>query len=304
MRDSIDVKNLSVSYGTLKAVDDISFSVNDGEIFGIIGENGAGKTTTVECIAGIKTNYSGTINVLGEDITKAKRSFYNRLSIQPQEASFPEKLKVWEIMKLFSSLYNSPLPYHDLLEKLDVADKVNSYYGNLSGGQKQKISIIAALISNAEVLILDELTTGLDPQSRLKTLNAIKEYSSGRTVIMTTHYLNEIEQLCNRVCILKKGKIVGIGALKELYKENGIEYKVSVTTHDNKAKTLMEAEFPNCFLLASGVQISLFGNDPNMKNQLESIFLNNGISYSSIENQYTNADDLYFKLFDEHCDSL
>lgn len=207
-------------------------------------------------------------------------------------------------MKLFSSLYTSPLSYLDLLEKFDIADKMNSYYGNLSGGQKQKISIIAAMVSNAEVLILDELTTGLDPQSRLKTINVIKEYSSGRTVIMTTHFLNEIEQLCSKVCILKKGRIIGIGALKELYKENGIEYKVTVTTHDDKAKTLMEAEFPNCFTLTSGVQISLFSNEPDIKDRLEYMLRDKGILYLSIENQHTNADDLYFKLFDEHCDSL
>ena len=138
MKCAVEVTNLIVKYGSTIAVDDISFTIDKGEIIGIIGENGAGKTTIVECIAGINKNFKGNINVLGKDISKVKRSFYNQLSIQLQNSLFPDKLKVKEIMDLFSSFYKSPLSYMEILSKFDLLDKMDAYFGNLSGGTKAK----------------------------------------------------------------------------------------------------------------------------------------------------------------------
>lgn len=269
MKCAVEVTNLIVKYGNTIAVDDISFTINKGEIIGIIGENGAGKTTTVECIAGINKNFRGNINVLGKDISKVKRSFYNHLSIQLQNSLFPDKLKVKEIMDLFSSFYKSPLSYMEILSKFDLLDKMDAYFGNLSGGQKQKISIIVALISNSDVLILDELTTGLDPQSRLTSINVIKEFSQGKTLILTTHFLDEIERLCDRVCIMKKGKIIEFGVLNDLYKKNEMQYKVVIKTHDEKEKEKIKLKLNDYFILTSGVQINVFGNSSNMINIIE-----------------------------------
>lgn len=298
MKCAVEVTNLIVKYGNTIAVDDISFTINKGEIIGIIGENGAGKTTTVECIAGIKKNFKGNINVLGKDISKVKRSFYNHLSIQLQNSLFPDKLKVKEIMDLFSSFYKSPLSYMEILSKFDLLDKMDAYFGNLSGGQKQKISIIVALISNADVLILDELTTGLDPQSRLTSINVIKEFSQGKTLILTTHFLDEIERLCDRVCIMKKGKIIEFGVLNDLYKKNEMQYKVVIKTHDEKEKEKIKLKLNDYFILTSGVQINVFGNSSNMINIIENKLNELQIS-CEMEIKFPNIDDLYFKLFNE-----
>lgn len=298
MKCAVEVTNLIVKYGNTIAVDDISFTINKGEIIGIIGENGAGKTTTVECIAGINKNFRGNINVLGKDISKVKRSFYNHLSIQLQNSLFPDKLKVKEIMDLFSSFYKSPLSYMEILSKFDLLDKMDAYFGNLSGGQKQKISIIVALISNSDVLILDELTTGLDPQSRLTSINVIKEFSQGKTLILTTHFLDEIERLCDRVCIMKKGKIIEFGVLNDLYKKNEMQYKVVIKTHDEKEKEKIKLKLNDYFILTSGVQINVFGNSSNMINIIENKLNELQIS-CEMEIKFPNIDDLYFKLFNE-----
>ena len=304
MKETIQVKNLSYCYGNFQALSNVSFSVVEGERFGIIGENGAGKTTTVECIAGIRKKYNGSIHVLGEEISSCRRDFYNKLSIQPQSASFPEKLKVKEILRLFSSFYSSPLPYDELLQVFNIASKNNCYYGSLSGGQKQQLSIIVAMLSNAEVLLLDELTTGLDPQTRLKTINVVKKYTEGKTVVMTTHYLNEIEQLCDRVCILKRGCVVGCGSLEELYRVNGIGHKIIVTTRNHDAARVLQSFLPDYFLFSSGIQLNLFSNNPDIKNHVEKLLQDNGISYTEIEEKHPSADDLYYKLFDVHCDTI
>lgn len=213
----VEVNNLSVKYGNFFAVENVCLNVLEGEILGIIGENGAGKTTTVECISGVNKNFKGSIKVLDKNIKTVDKDFYNYLSVQLQEASFPEKLKVKEILKLFTSFYKQPLSYEEMLKEFEMDDKLNSFYGNLSGGQKQKLGIIVTLLSNAKIIILDELTTGLDPNARRSTIKFIRKYIGRKTIIMTTHFLDEIEQLCDRVCIISHGKVKEIGKLEDLY---------------------------------------------------------------------------------------
>lgn len=158
----IEVEDLVVEYKGVQVVDHVSFSVEEGEIFGMIGPNGAGKTTTIECIEGIRENYSGSIRVLGLNPKVDRKKLYNLIGVQLQETSYQDKIKVWEICKMFSSFYANPLPYESLLNDFGLYDKVNSYVSKLSGGQRQKLAIILALIANPKIIFLDELSTGLD----------------------------------------------------------------------------------------------------------------------------------------------
>jgi len=163
---AIEVRNLRKRYGSRVAVQDVSFTVERGEIFGIIGPNGAGKTTTVECIEGLRTPDEGMVSVLGLDPTKDGADLRQRVGAQLQESALPEKMKVWDALDLYSSFYRAPANWQNLLDELGLADKRNARYGKLSGGQKQRLSIALALVGNPEVAILDELTTGLDPFAR------------------------------------------------------------------------------------------------------------------------------------------
>jgi ABC-2 type transport system ATP-binding protein len=191
MEQIIQVNHLRKVYGSTVAVDDVSLAVNKGEIFGILGPNGAGKTTTIESIMGLRKPDGGTIKVLGLDPQKDRIALAQRIGIQLQEAAIPQRLKVWETIDLFASFYETTVPWEPLLEQWGLADKRNTYFQNLSGGQKQRLFIILALVNDPEVVFLDELTTGLDPQARRNTwelVEAIRE--EGKTVVLVTHFMD------------------------------------------------------------------------------------------------------------------
>jgi len=226
----VSVRDLTVQYKQLLAVHNVSFDVAQGEIFGIIGPNGAGKTSTIECIEGLRKSAGGEIQVMGID--PAQRSqLYQLIGVQLQEAFYPDAIKVDELCRLFSSFYSAPLDYRQLLERFDLKDKEKAYVSRLSGGQRQKLSIIVALLGNPKVLFLDELTTGLDPQSRVNMWDLIKSLrDEGKTIVMTTHYMDEAEYLCDRVCLMVKGEIAAIGTVKDLVEQAGQSQKITFTT--------------------------------------------------------------------------
>ncbi|MFE0025925.1 ABC transporter ATP-binding protein [Amycolatopsis sp. NPDC059021] len=213
----IEVTGLTKRYGSRVAVDGVSFTVDRGEIFGILGTNGAGKTTTVECLQGLRTADSGTIRVLGLDPAKERDALRQRLGAQLQESTLPAKLKVREALELFASFYPNPADVDVLLDRLALTDHANSYFGKLSGGQKQRVSIALALIGNPEVAVLDELTTGLDPHARRDTWQLVEAVrDSGVTVLLVTHFMDEAERLCDRVAIFDAGHVVATGSPAEL----------------------------------------------------------------------------------------
>ncbi|MFD9891530.1 ABC transporter ATP-binding protein [Amycolatopsis sp. NPDC059027] len=213
----IEVTGLTKRYGSRVAVDGVSFTVERGEIFGILGTNGAGKTTTVECLQGLRTADSGTIRVLGLDPAKERDALRQRLGSQLQESTLPAKLKVREALELFASFYPNPADIDVLLDVLALTDHADSYFGNLSGGQKQRVSIALALIGNPEVAVLDELTTGLDPHARRDTWQLVERVrDSGVTVLLVTHFMDEAERLCDRVAIFDAGHVVATGTPAEL----------------------------------------------------------------------------------------
>ncbi len=217
----IEVANLRKSYGSTPAVDDVSFSVVEGEIFGLIGPNGAGKTTTMECVEGIRKPDSGAISVLGADPRGDANLLQNRIGVQLQEAQLQKRIKVWEAVGLWSSLYPRTVDTDALVERLGLADKRNAWFMTLSGGQKQRLFIALALIHDPEVVFLDELTTGLDPQARRAIWGLVTDIRDrGKTVFLTTHLMEEAERLCDRVAIIEHGRVVEMGSPAALVKKH------------------------------------------------------------------------------------
>src|SRR5256886_8490300 len=212
MRPVIQVSGVRKTYGKTVAVDEVSFEVNEGEIFGLIGPNGAGKTTTMECIEGLRTPDQGTISVLGLDPFRHVYKLQDRIGVQLQQAQLQKRIKVWEAVGLWASLYQKKaIDGEHLLEQLGLADKRGAWFMNLSGGQKQRLFIALALINDPEVVFLDELTTGLDPQSRRAIWDLVRGIRArGKTVFLTTHLMEEAERLCDRVAIIEHGRIIDI----------------------------------------------------------------------------------------------
>jgi ABC-2 type transport system ATP-binding protein len=207
----VGVEHLKVRYGDTIAVDDVSLSINRGEIFGILGPNGAGKTTTVECIGGLRKPDAGEISVLGLDVRADAKRLHERVGIQLQTSELPDKIYVQEALDLFASFYPDPVAPEELLRLLGLEEKRDTRYVNLSGGQRQRLSIALALVGRPELAILDELTTGLDPQSRRETWKLIEGIrDQGLTVILVTHFMEEAEYLCDRVALLHRGRIRAI----------------------------------------------------------------------------------------------
>ena len=192
-------------------MDDISFAVEEGEIFGILGPNGAGKTTTVECVAGLRTPDAGRITVLGLEPQRDAARLRHLVGMQLQESELPDRLKVAEALRLYSSFYDNPADWRVLLAELGLTGKQNTRYRKLSGGQKQRLSIALALVGNPRVAILDELTTGLDPQARRDTWDLIEQVRArGVTILLVTHFMEEAERLCDRIALIDAGRIVAV----------------------------------------------------------------------------------------------
>jgi ABC-2 type transport system ATP-binding protein len=218
----IEVAGLHKAYGTTVAVEDASFAVGEGEIFGILGPNGAGKTTTVECMSGLRVPDGGTIGVLGLDPQQDRHAVRALVGVQLQEGSMPPKLTVRELLDLFASFYVDPADGSELLELLGLTAKRDDYYKRLSGGQKQRLSIALALIGNPKVAILDELTTGLDPQARRETWSLIEGVRDrGVTIVLVTHFMDEAERLCDRVALIDSGQVIAIDTPAGLAEREG-----------------------------------------------------------------------------------
>jgi ABC-2 type transport system ATP-binding protein len=215
----------------------VSFEVYDGEIFGLIGPNGAGKTTTMECVQGLRTPDRGTISVLGLDPFRDVYALQDRIGAQLQQAQLQKRIKVWEAVHLWAGLYRRKTADGDrLLEQLGLADKRNAWFMTLSGGQKQRLFIVLALINNPEVVFLDELTTGLDPQSRRTIWELVRDIRQrGKTVFLTTHLMEEAERLCDRVAIIDHGRIIDMDTPEGLVRKYCPERTVILTTDDAMA---------------------------------------------------------------------
>jgi ABC-2 type transport system ATP-binding protein len=229
----VHVDGIRKTYGTTVAVDEVSFDVQAGEIFGLIGPNGAGKTTSMECVEGLRAPDRGAISVLGLDPVRDVYALQERIGVQLQEAQLQKRIKVREAVDLWASLYRKPVKGDRLIDQLGLGDKRSAWFMTLSGGQKQRLFIALALINDPELVFLDELTTGLDPQARRAIWDLVRDIRGrGKTVVLTTHLMEEAERLCDRVAIIDHGRIIDIGPPAELVQRHCPERRVMLQTED------------------------------------------------------------------------
>jgi len=240
MEYAIEVEGLTKLYGDLKAVDNISFKVRKGEVFAFLGPNGAGKTTTVEIIETIRNPTKGKVKVLGYDISKSTREIKERIGVLPQEFISFERLTVKETLTYFSNLYKKHADIDEIIDTIDLRDKENELYMNLSGGLKQRVGVAIALVNDPDVIFLDEPTTGLDPRARRDVWDAVAGLKKqGKTVFLTTHYMEEAEYLADSIAIIHKGRIVAEGTLDELLRQYG--HQSTLLIKGGKAGEIVEA---------------------------------------------------------------
>jgi ABC-2 type transport system ATP-binding protein len=247
----VQVEKLRKTYGATVAVDDISFEVREGEIFGMVGPNGAGKTTTIECLEGLRKPDRGTIRVLGVDPQRESQTLRTRTGMQLQQSNLPERMKVWEALDLYSSFYPKAADWEELLKQLGLEEKRNTPFSKLSGGQKQRLFIALALLPNPQLVFLDELTTGLDPQARHAIWDLVRDVrSKGKTILLTTHFMEEAECLCDRVAILDHGRIVALDTPAALIRNLGAEERVVFSVDGT-----LPAAFEKTLAVAARVEI-------------------------------------------------
>jgi ABC-2 type transport system ATP-binding protein len=294
---AITVENLRKTYGSLTAVDSVSFAVQKEEIFGIVGPNGAGKTTTIECVEGLKQPDRGHIRVLGLDPQKDRRALNERIGVQLQESSIAAQIKVWEALDLYTSFYSNPVDEEQLLDKLSLSPVRNTYYSKLSGGQKQRLFIALSLINNPDIVFFDELTTGLDPQARRHIWDLVRQVNDqGKTVVLTTHFMEEAERLCDRVLIMDRGQIIALDSPEKLVQNLGAEHKVIFSVKGD----VKEEWFTHLSTVESIAifrdKVTVSGKDDRMLADVVNLLTAKGIRYYDLHTQQPNLEDVFIAL--------
>ena len=297
----IKVENLFVKYGSLCAVSDVSLTIPDGEAFGIIGRNGAGKTMLVETVEGLRKKTSGKISIDGIDPSKKKKreDLYGLISVQLQSTSYPDKAKVGELCKLFGSLCANPLNINELLLKFGLLEKANKSVSSLSGGQKQKLSIVLALISRPKIIFLDELTTGLDVDARHELWRYLKELKKdGVTIILVTHYMDDVEMLCDRIGIMHNGQLVNIGTREELTIASGLTRRVTFTCNKDVVSELNALDGV-VRIDSLGDQYTVIVNHNDFPEKCVELLNKNSISYKDFVISRPTMEDVFLRLINE-----
>jgi len=294
----IQVSGVRKTYGPTVAVDEVSFQVNDGEIFGLIGPNGAGKTTTMECIEGLRRPDLGTISVLGFDPFRDVYKLQDRIGVQLQQAQLQKRIKVWEAVDLWASLYlKKAIDGKKLLEQLGLTDKRDAWFMNLSGGQKQRLFIALALINDPEVVFLDELTTGLDPQSRRAIWDLVRGIRErGKTVFLTTHLMEEAERLCDRVAIIEHGRIIDIDAPENLVRRHCPERTVVLATDDANAEERFRAIPGVEEVIRAELRFTIRGRGEDLVTEVIHCLSENRIRVTDFRTILPNLEDVFLKL--------
>jgi ABC-2 type transport system ATP-binding protein len=294
----IQVSGIRKTYGRTVAVDEVSFEVNDGEIFGLIGPNGAGKTTTMECVEGIRKPDRGTISVLGLDPFRQVYKLQERIGVQLQQAQLQKRIKVWEAVDLWASLYRKKtIDGERLLEQLGLIEKRDAWFMNLSGGQKQRLFIALALINDPEVVFLDELTTGLDPQARRAIWELVRGIRErGKTVFLTTHLMEEAERLCDRVAIIEHGRIIDIDTPQRLVARHCPERTVVLDTDDASAEERFRAIPRVESVVRSDLQFTIRGHGDDLVTEVIRCLSENRIRVTDFRMIVPSLEDVFLKL--------
>ena len=297
-RPVIQVSGVRKTYAATVAVDDVSFEVNEREIFGLIGPNGAGKTTTMECIEGLRTPDKGAISVLGLNPFKDVYKLQERIGVQLQQAQLQKRIKVWEAVDLWASLYHkTAIDGTRLLEQLGLIDKRNAWFMTLSGGQKQRLFIALALVNDPEVVFLDELTTGLDPQARRAIWDLVRGIRErGKTVFLTTHLMEEAERLCDRVAIIEHGRIIDIDTPENLVKRHCPERTVILATEDPSAAERFRAIPRVAAVSRSDSQFTIRGQSDDLVTEVIQCLSENRIRVTDFRTILPNLEDVFLKL--------
>ncbi|MFD8495840.1 ABC transporter ATP-binding protein [Amycolatopsis sp. NPDC059657] len=292
----IEVRGLHKRYGDKVAVEDVSFSVERGEIFGILGPNGAGKTTTVECVEGLRKPDGGEISVLGLDPQRDKTELRQRVGVQLQEGQLPDRLRVFEALELYASFYREPADLEKLLSTLGLAEKRDTAYKKLSGGQKQRLSIALALVGSPEIAVLDELTTGLDPQARRDTWDLIEAVRAGGvTILLVTHFMEEAERLCDRLAVIDGGRVVAVdtpgGLVAGVNDEQRIRFRPSREVSEELFAALPEVrkvERQGGVLVVTG--------SGNVLHAVTSVLARHQVIAGELRVEHANLDDAFVAL--------
>jgi ABC-2 type transport system ATP-binding protein len=291
----IEVQKLRKTYGTTIAVDDISFEVKEGEIYGLLGPNGAGKTTTVECLQSLRHPDSGTIRVLGLDPRTQAQELRRRIGSQLQESALPDRIRVWEALDLFASVTPNALDWHVLLEQWGLAEKRKASFSSLSGGQRQRLFIALALVNNPRVVFLDEMTTGLDPAARHIAWDLIRSVRDrGTTVVLVTHFMDEAEKLCDRVAIVDRGKIAAIDTPQGLITEYASEVRVVFTTEQSDLSWLNEIPEVHA-VIKTGPRVEVEGSGPVLA-LVAAALVQHGIIPADLRVEQPSLEDVFLKL--------
>jgi ABC-2 type transport system ATP-binding protein len=292
---AVTVTNLVKRYGSFLAVDDVSFSIQEGEIFGIIGPNGAGKTTTVECISGLRVPDSGSINVFGLSPQHDRDKIREFVGVQLQESALPPRLKVGEALELFASFYSDPLDPREVLESLGIKNSERSAFKKLSGGQKQRLSIALALVGNPRIAILDELTTGLDPEARRGTWALIERMRErGVTVILVTHFMDEAETLCDRLVLINRGRVRALDTPEAIAAEAGM-HRLRFVPSQPVADEALYAVGGVQVVERKGRYVTVMGTG-DLAASLVNTLAASGIQVSELEARSGNLDDAFIRL--------
>ena len=295
----VKVEGLRKTYGATVAIDEVSFEVHQGEIFGMVGPNGAGKTTTIECLEGLRKPDRGQVTVLGVDPQLESHFLHLHTGMQLQQSNLPERMKVWEALDLYGSFYPKAADWEELLVQLGLEEKRNTAFSKLSGGQKQRLFIALALLPDPQLIFLDELTTGLDPQARHAIWDLVRQVrSKGKTILLTTHYMEEAERLCDRVAILDHGRIVAMDTPTELIHSRGGEERLVFSVDCSLPISFVEAISKIGWLENQGERVIIHskGNQENLVSEVVSQLAKQGIHFHDLRTEQSTLEDVFLKL--------
>jgi ABC-2 type transport system ATP-binding protein len=297
MAQAIEVSDLRKFYGSVRAVDGITFHVLEGEIFGMVGPNGAGKTTAIECIEGLRRPDGGGATVLGMDPQRDGYELRERIGVQLQEASLPNRIKVWEALDLFAAFYRRSVDWPPLLEQLGLAEKRNGSFAKLSGGQKQRLFIALALLNDPDLVFLDELTTGLDPQARRAMWDLVRSIRErGKTVFLTTHFMEEAERLCDRVAIMDQGRIVALDTPENLIHSLGVENRVVFSVNGHFDEESLGAVPSVTRVEQDGERVVVYGQGERFVGRVVNGLESAGIRFRNLRTEQPTLEDVFLAL--------
>ncbi len=300
MDSVVQVEGLRKVYGKTVAVEEVSFEVHKGEIFGMVGPNGAGKTTTIECLEGLRKPDAGRVRVLGVDPQRESQVLREHTGMQLQQSNLPERIKVWEALDLYASFYPKAADWKELLVQLGLEEKRNTLFSKLSGGQKQRLFIALALLPDPQLVFLDELTTGLDPQARHAIWDLVRDVRfKGKTILLTTHFMEEAERLCDRVAILDQGRIVALDTPAALIRALGAEERVVFSVDGTLPAAFEKALTGTARVEVQGGRVVVHGQNGRkvpLVSEVVSLLSGLGIQFRDLQTEQSNLEDVFLSL--------